>query len=188
MAGIFSTIMPYPVISNHTNITESDAYNINNYYETEISSQTAQSSQLLTLDFDVVDCLLPNGTEFEIYDFDNEMSFTVQRTGGKNHIDIEPIDEENSQIFSEICDYAFSWQRRPVLVKINENAYLPASICQYPHGYVSIENGLNGHLCLHFLSSKTDGTNEEDFQHQRCVKYAISHGKKLIEKLSDLDE
>lgn len=185
MVATFSAVLPYPVFSNHTNITEGDAYKINNYFETEIESQSSQNQRLLELDFDVVDSLLPIESEFEIIEFENGTTVSMRRTGGKNHIDAEPINEENGEIFSEICDYTFTWQRRPVLVKINETAFLPASICEYPHGYSSVESGLNGHICIHFLSSKTDGTNEEDFQHLQCIKHAISHGKELIESLEE---
>ncbi len=172
VAGMFSSIFPYPIFSNHTNITESNAYEINNHNETEISAQTKEESQLLPLKFEVVNALIPTETEFEVLDLKANFIFTAKRTGGVNHIDLEPTNEENAEILFEMLDSNYTWKRHPVLVKLNEMAYIPASLAGYPHGYHKIDNGLQGHFCLHFYNSKTNGTNEIDFQHQRCVNYA----------------
>lgn len=176
--GIFSAILPYPILSNHTNITESDAYQINNLRESEISRETAESAKVLTLDFSDIDALLPIGTEFELCDLESEQIFTFVRTGGKNHADIEPATTVEYENLRQTFD--FSWERRPAIVKLNENAFLPCSLAAYPHGYNKTDTCL-GHFCLHFFGSKTDGTNEEDFYHQKCVKKALDGASSAIE-------
>ena len=182
ITSTFSAIFPYPVFSNHTNITEKVAYEINNYNEVEISNSASSTIKVMSLDFSIVDSLIAVGDEVEIYDLNTESSFTVIRIGGVHHLDIQPVDKQNANILYEICDKNWSWQRRPVLIKLNDNAFIPASISCYPHGY-SNGNSINGHICLHVYGSKTDGTREEDAEHQRCVKFAEKHGKEFIKKI-----
>ncbi len=180
VTATFSAILPYPIFSNHTNITEGNAYEINNFHEVEMSATSDESAKILPLEFDYVNFLLPMDEEFEIFDVEREESFVAKRTGGKNHVDFEPINAENAQILLTMIGENFSWTRRPVLVKLSENAFVPASMSEYPHGHSTIENGIFGHFCLHFLNSKTDGTQEIDAQHQKCVKYAQNHGGKIF--------
>lgn len=180
--AIFSCLMPYPIFSNYTNLTEKNAYEINNYNETEMENQTKQEPKILDLDwFESINVLLPLEEEYEILDIKTDQSFYVVRTGGKNHADVETVEEKDSNLLHEIFDNEWNWERRPVLVKINENAYLPASLSGYPHGYsTSQQSVLNGHFCLHFKGSKTHGTNQTDDKHQNTINYAKDKGYKLL--------
>lgn len=179
LACVFSSLFPYPILSSHTNITEANAYQINNYFETEMQAHFNQTPQILDFSFNDINVLLPVGEELEIIDIKTEQTFYGTRTGGNNHIDLEiPISDMAG--IKEICE-EFSWQRRPVLVKLNSQAYLPASLSLYPHGYATMENSI-GHFCLHFKDSKTDGTKETDLQHQKAVSYAKKHGIALIKE------
>ncbi len=180
---IFSAIAPYPVFSNHTNITEGLAYQINNYRETEISPKSNQTPEILMLDFQVVNNLLPVGAQFEIFDIFSDNKFVAQRTGGVFHLDVEPKDKANAQQVLDIAQ-EWNWQRRPALVKLNDFTYVPASISLYPHGYSALHTQ-NGHFCLHFQNSKTDGTKQTDAKHQRCVRKAESLGKNFIKNIDN---
>ncbi len=169
---MFSAIFPYPVFSNFTNITEKENIQILDYNETEIEAKTNENSRILDLEFDEIDTILPQNSVFEIIDIQTEKNFNVFRTGGYFHIDFEPKSPEDYQTFYEICNYSWSWEKRPVLIKINENSFVPASMSCYPHGY---SNNL-GHFCLHFKSSKTDGTKTKDYEHQKNIKKALKFG------------
>lgn len=185
VASTFACLLPYPFFSDYTNITKQNAYEINNHYETELNSQTMQKTTVLNLSwFSAVDAILPNETEFEILDIKTESSFFVIRTGGKNHADIETINNTNTEILHEIFANDWSWERRPVLVKLNENCYIPASLSGYPHGHSETENGACGHFCLHFKGSKTHGTNRPDSEHQKCIKSAEKSAKSFLTKIS----
>ena len=165
----FSAIFPYPIFSNHTNITEKVAYEINNYYESEISNFASQEVKLLPLNFSIMSSLIQLYDVFEVFDIETENSFTAVRIGGMNHLDIQAIDQQNHSALYEICGENWSWSRRPVLVRLNDSTFVPASISCYPHGY-SNNSSINGHICLHFYDSKTDGTHEEDSEHKVCRK------------------
>lgn len=180
--SIFSCILPYPIFSNYTNLTEKNAYEINNYQETELKNSSDQKPQILDIDwFSGINVLLPIDEDFEIIDIKTEQSIFAKRIGGKNHADIETSNTRNSKSLHEIVEYEWKWDRRPVLVKLNEHAYLPASLSTYPHGFHTKENGLNGHFCLHFKGSKTHGTQMQDDKHQNSVEFAKKHGEKIIQ-------
>ncbi len=177
--AVFSSILPYPIFSRHTNISNEQAFLINNFHETELTQSEASRPKITDLSFAQINLLLPIGTKFEIFDFESERAFFVMRTGGKNHIDVEPSDKENSIIIKKIRD--FSWDRRPVLVKLSETAYAPASLVLYPHGYCTGNTATNGHFCLHFENTRTDGTNQIDDAHQKSVNLARKLGQKYLE-------
>ncbi len=170
ISSVFSALLPYPIFCSHTNITEKDALKINNLSEIELSPQPKSEPAMLKLTFKDIDKILPIGSLVEIYDIETKTTFQTVRTGGKNHADVEPIDKMNAQIISD-CAQNWSMQRRSVLVILTDTAYLPASLVYYPHGYSSTNN-MSGHLCLHFKGSKTDGTNEKDYHHQKAISKA----------------
>lgn len=202
-ALVFSVLLPYPVLSNHTNITERNAYHINNAAETEILPTAAPSEpRVLPLRFDVVNHLILQEDEFEILDISTNETFFAVRVGGKNHVDFQPATAQDMQSILSLCSGNFSWSRRPALIKLNENTYVPASFAAMPHGYTGFVPEINsiavpksyqneqkssqihnGHFCLHFFGSKTDGTQEEDFYHQKAIKKAYHQGQKLLNSI-----
>ncbi len=160
----FSALFPYPIFSSHTNITSKQATQINNYLECEMKNQTNFQTKILSLDWNEIQYILPS--QFEIIDLENENLFHAEFLGGINHADIKPLDDKEANLKQEI---------RPVLVKLSENAYLPASLFAYPHGFES-------HICLHFKNSKTHGTNKIDQTHQKTIKNATKLGAKYLKK------
>lgn len=185
-ASIFAALFPYPIFSKYTNISKNEAFLINNFHETEIKRTGSGSLQILNLKFEEISALLPINSIFEVFDIKTGQSFFAERIGGNSHFDIEPIDDANFKIVIQIATQNnseknfWTWTRQPVLVKLNDASFLPASIAYYPHGYVS--RSTNGHFCLHFLGSKTDGANKVDDFHQKCVAFAKRNGKEFIEK------
>lgn len=163
VVAIFSSILPYPIFSNYTNINAKEATEINNYHECEIKNETDDSIKILSFEWEDIIHLLPS--KFEIIDLESEISMQGTFLGGTNHADIK-LDENI---------YLPSWECHPVLVKLTESAYLPASLLAYPHGF---EN----HLCLHFEGSKTHGTRKVDSTHQTCIKKAQAIGQDYLNK------
>ena len=52
-----------------------------------------------------------------------------------------------------------------------------ASIYSEPHGESAIDdNGYPGHLCVHFLNSRTHGTDRVDEDHQKMILKAYRAG------------
>lgn len=181
--GFFSCVFPYPVFQKQTNISSTDIYNRNNYKETEINiaepeSNTAEVHNLNW--FDSVNSLFPSYTKTRVIDIQSGQTYFVYRIGGSYHADVEPIDQENTAIFHSLYDNEYSWVRRPVWVEIKPNFFVAGSINGYPHGQSFItNNNMDGHTCIHFLSSKTHGTKKVDSSHQNCVTEAYKQREKL---------
>ena len=245
-AAIFASILPYPIFSPHTNISEQEAFLINNHRESEMLATRSQEVKILDANFSQIDAILPLSSKFEVLDMSTGQSFLAERTGGVYHFDVQPATSMDADIVTQIatqingkesvnlmqnqlllscrastasfsspsnsfstpdslapnknpvlskisascerpaqCETSapiWSWARHSVLVKLNECAYLPASIAYYPHGYTTSTNFLTGHLCIHFAGSRMDGTKKVDNSHQKCVDYARKNGKKFLQE------
>ena len=120
--------------------------------------------------------LAPRGSTFTVKDFYTGITYTCYRMGGHNHMDVEPKTKDDTAKMKKSMGGRWTWQRRPLLVKIKGTWYA-ASLYGEPHGQQTIRNnGMDGQVCIHFLNSRTHGTNIKDPDHQRCIR--IAGGKK----------
>lgn len=176
-AGIFS----YPVFSNSGTLTSNQQAYINDAHEEErlIVSSVPYITVVSLNWFDTVNIIFEKYITTRIIDVQTGTQYYVKRTGGYNHADVEPIDKENMQKFCSIYNNQWSWTRRPVWVEI-KGMWIAASINGMPHGYsLILDNGQDGHSCIHFLKSKTHGTKRVDENHQSAVNYALKVGRKI---------
>ncbi|WP_202708593.1 peptidoglycan-binding domain-containing protein [Sporosalibacterium faouarense] len=122
--------------------------------------------------FNEIKDIIPRGTEFKIIDIATGKSFNVKRTYGTNHSDTETLAKEDTIIMKKIFGNKWSWNRRAIIVEVG-NLKLPASMAGMPHGSDFIkDNNMNGHFDVHFLKSKTHGTNRVDPEHQIAIRKA----------------
>lgn len=178
LCGLFCCLLPYPFLETQANISSSDIFDINNYYEEEeeILPPKPEISVSNLNWFDTANAMFPTYEKTRVIDIKSGKTYYVYRNGGHNHADVEPIDEDNTEIFHSIYNYQWSWARRPVWVEVTKNNFVCGSINGYPHGQSYIANtGMNGHTCIHFLMSKTHGTKRVDEAHQEAVQYAYDH-------------
>lgn len=177
LAGFLSCICPYPIFSSAGTLTAYQQQIINdaNEFENRVTTSVLGTA-VVSLDwFDTVDSLFTKFENTRVIDVLTKKIYVVQRTGGHYHADVEPINAENKEIFYEIYDHNWSWARRPALVEIN-GIWVAASINGMPHGYSLIpDNDQNGHSCIHFLNSKTHGTQRVDEAHQEAISYALKN-------------
>ena len=125
------------------------------------------------LHWDVADKILKSRAT--IIDVATGLSFQVQRRGGHNHADIEPLTSADTAVLKRIYGGSWSWARRAVIVVVGGRR-IAASINGQPHGGQAITgNGFSGHICLHFLGSRTHASNSLDADHQRMVQAAVGH-------------
>jgi hypothetical protein len=135
---------------------------------------------------------IPIDGVFEVEDFYTGKKFKVKRMGGTNHADIESLNIEDAKIMKDIWN-GFSWERRPVLVNI-DGKILAASMSNMPHAgrddkpamiwvknrsdgygdgtnYDTVKNnGMDGHVDLHFKNSTRHLDGKQDDKHQECIK------------------
>lgn len=143
--------------------------------------------------FSKVSNIFYRGCDAVVIDVDTGKSFKVRRTFGTNHADVEPLTKEDSQIIKSIWGGKWSWERRAVVVKVGDT-YIAGSMTAFPHAGVDSQpavklvsgrsggygkgqnldavknNGVDGHMDIHFLNSKTHGTNVMQKSHQDMVK------------------
>ena len=117
---------------------------------------------------------IPKGATVSIKDCYTGKVFKAVRWSGANHMDTEPASKEDTAIIKEIYGGSWSWRRRPILVKYDGHVYA-ASMNGMPHGTSTIDNGFDGHFCVHFTGSKTHETDRVDEDHQSCVKTALKY-------------
>lgn len=117
--------------------------------------------------------LLGDGDTAIITDVDTGRSFRIRRSGGYNHADAEPLTARDTWVLYEIYGKEWSWKRHAVYVTLENGVTLAASINGMPHGGGSIaDNNFEGHICIHFLNSRTHGSDKVDPDHQAAVAKA----------------
>ncbi len=115
------------------------------------------------------------GLDAVIVDVRSGYVFNVRRTGGSKHADVETITPADTATFYKASGN-FSWSRRPIWVIVNGHR-LAASMNCMPHGYDTLaSNDFKGQFCIHFVGSKTHGTNKIDPDHQACIEEAYQAG------------
>jgi len=148
--------------------------------------------------FKVVQYAFPRESDAEIMDVETGKTFNVRRTYGHNHADIEPLTKADAKIILEIWGGTWNWTRRPVVVRIGEYV-IAGSMAAFPHagrddkpalavvsnlsgGYGTGQNldavkgnGVDGHMDLHFLNSRTHGGNVKNKAHQDAVAKAAAY-------------
>ncbi|MEW9121585.1 MAG: peptidoglycan-binding domain-containing protein [Thermotaleaceae bacterium] len=116
--------------------------------------------------------IIPRGTTFKITDVETGKSFYAKRTYGTNHADSETLTKEDTAIMKGLYGQKWSWDRRAIIVEVGD-IKLPASMAGMPHGTQFIkDNNMEGHFDVHFLESKTHGTNRVDPLHQKTIQIA----------------
>lgn len=169
--------------------------------KSSVKSVTRGSRNGSSLDwtwFGKIENALPRGSAFTIIDIYTGKSFEAKRTFGTNHADVETLTKQDTSIMKDLYGSQWSWERRPIIVEYN-GLSIPASMAGMPHagndsspsvaytswrsgGYGAGENlddvkgnDMDGHFDIHFLGSKTHGSNKVDSGHQSTIQIAIDY-------------
>lgn len=138
------------------------------------SNSAILASQVQSVDWSVGNRLISVGSYVQIYDIQTGTVVNARRLGGTQHADLEPASAEDTQKLLKISGGKFSWNSRPVVVRIG-SAYIVAAINTMPHGGQLIkDNNFDGQFCMHLPGSKTHETNIENANHQAAIKYAYA--------------
>ena len=108
-----------------------------------------------------------------------DMSLQVQRRAGSQHADIQPLTTKDTEILKTIYP-EWSWKRRAAIAIVN-GQMIAASMNGMPHGAGALDNGFDGHFCLHFLNSTTHRSTNPDPAHHLMV---LKAGDKIDDYIS----
>ncbi|MDD4110660.1 MAG: hypothetical protein PHS54_03815 [Clostridia bacterium] len=196
-ASFLACVFPFPLhktgyesLSKKEQALYNDAYELEQNYHNDLNNYNEVKEEIpevVNLNwFDVVNTLFTKYTLIaEVIDVNTKKSYLVKRVGGYNHVDVQPINATNTAIMKSIYGGVWSWVRRPVWVNIN-GSYVAASINGMPHGFTLIDgNNMDGHTCIHFLMSRTHGTNRVDEAHQAAVAEAYARRNELYQYLAN---
>ncbi|MBM7866040.1 hypothetical protein GTO89_06195 [Heliobacterium gestii] len=138
--------------------------------------QTFKALRPQVLDwFNSVTYLLPIGVTAKVTDPLTGLSYTIKRTGGVKHADVEPVTAWDTSVMKRIYGGVWSWNRKPVIVTV-KGWRIAASVNGMPHGYDTIAtNNMQGQTCIHFLNSRTHEGDSLDGEHQAAVRKAATY-------------
>jgi LysM repeat protein len=120
-----------------------------------------------------VNTIFTRGSIAKVTHLDTGLTFYVYRHGGTNHADVEPLTAADTAVMKRIYG-SWSWGRESIIVE-SEGRKFAASMNGMPHGQYTIRNkNFNGHFCIHFLNSRTHGTNRVDPEHQAALKRVVN--------------
>ena len=118
--------------------------------------------------------IFSRGTTATITDVATGLSWKEKRRGGSNHADVQPVSAADTAVLKKVYGGKWSWERRPIFVTINGVSYA-ASMNGMPHGSGAIsDNNFDGHHCIHFVNSRTHGSNSVCPLHQEAIRKAAS--------------
>lgn len=136
------------------------------------SRGSSDSNVGMLLEWSAADKLFPVDASVKVIDLVTGLTFRVSRLYGHNHADVEPVTAVDTATMKKAWGGVWSWDRRPVLVELN-GRLVAASMNGMPHGQEKIrDNDMNGQVCMHFLNSRTHGSNKVDPQHQAAIRKA----------------
>ena len=128
--------------------------------------------------FDYVNSRFKYRTKYKVIDFNTGLSYYVIRVGGQKHADVEPATAADTKTMYKTLGNSWdNWERRALIVYIGSEA-VAASLYGEPHGKETVPNNdMNGQVCIHFLNSKTHGSNHVDPDHQRQIRRAAGQSE-----------
>ena len=130
------------------------------YIKTEYLSLT--DGRLELLQWSEVRTFLKTGTIIPVIDVLTGIKYNIRCFSLSGHADVEPVTKADTDAIFQMRGGVWSWKARPVWVKI-DGRLLAASINGMPHDVSTIsDNGMNGHLCLHFGGTVTNSKSYQE--------------------------
>jgi hypothetical protein len=119
---------------------------------------------------------------FEVIDVRTGIHWTMIRFGDVNchwHADVCPLTKADTEAMTKAWGGELDPTRRPVWVKLN-GKYYAAGLMGYVHNTDPIsDNGMDGHVCLHFRGSRIHSSGHIDEAQQACIMEAFAKASKL---------
>jgi len=122
------------------------------YISSEFLSSSIGNVELLN--WSTVKNIIKRGSPIQVIDVRTGSAYIVKCFAIGQHADVETPTQADTDILKGTYGGTWSWSPRPVWVTI-EGRTIAAAMTGMPHDVSTISgNGIDGHLCLHFLGSK----------------------------------
>ena len=124
--------------------------------------------------FNDIKSYLQSNHTFTVYDPATGLSWQMRLYSAGNHADSEPLTQADSDIMYKAWGNQWSWNEKPVYIKLANGTWCIASMPNMPHLSGSISsNGFNGHTCVHFPRTMTEVQKNDPKnggRHQRDIR------------------
>ena len=123
---------------------------------------------------------LVSGHHVRLTDINTGKSLNLIIQSAGNHLDVEPVSASDTQTLLDIYGVSstkkITFLRRAAYIVTDQGYRIVCSIYGQPHGSQTVySNKFPGQFCLHFLHSKTHGTDVVDGDHQAMIRTAVAH-------------
>ena len=113
---------------------------------------------------------LPRNTPIHVLDLLTGNTYYVASFSNGNHADVEPLTILDTLLLFESAS-GQSWNGRPVWIYVNGRT-IAAAVHSMPHDVSTInDNGMDGHICLHFYGSITHNTRQPVYAREIEMAY-----------------
>ena len=123
---------------------------------------------------------LPNNAKLQIYDPATGLTWYCRVGSRGQHADCEPVTLQDTQIMYKAFGNRFTWDEKPVYVKLPSGVWCIASMHDKPHEVNwTKDNGFDGHLCIHFPRTMSEcevNAPSNGVRHQKDIR---AHWKKI---------
>ncbi|MBQ7305066.1 MAG: peptidoglycan-binding protein [Clostridia bacterium] len=100
---------------------------------------------------------LQRNRNFTVYEPVSGKQWNMRLYSAGHHADSEPLTKEDAQIMYEVWGNEWSWNEKPVYVRLANGTWCIASMPNMPHLSGGIaDNGFDGHTCVHFPRTMTE--------------------------------
>ena len=124
------------------------------------------------------DNIIRRGVPLHITDVRTGTTFWMESFSNGSHADVVPRTREDTEALRSIFGGRWTWEPRAILVTVDGRTFA-ASISGMPHGsFNSLDNGMVGHICMHFPGSRThNGNRRHENDHQNRVQEAFNSSR-----------
>ena len=113
-------------------------------------------SSIEYLDWTAAQQVVKIGMVIPVIDVRTGIRYNIRCFSKSGHADVEPVTKADTDAILASRNGVWSWAARPVWVTINGRT-LAAALIGQPHDVSTIsDNGMNGHICLHFAGTITN--------------------------------
>jgi len=124
------------------------------YIRSDLLGSGARTIELI--DWSTASSIVPTGVNLRVVDVRTGISFQLRGFSKSGHMDVEPPTQDDTDAILQTRNGVWAWAPRPVWVTVGDRTFA-AALNGMPHDVSTISNnGMDGHLCLHFNNTRTN--------------------------------